>query len=174
VPKDARLQHARHVAAAQELIGEGVGFVLDHVALLDVAGAARLALHRIADRLVEPFVVLRQEERTPLLRQRDAARDRLEEVLLGAAAGENQQRSLIAQDAKRLHEVEDQRFLAVVVGVQKANVGVEAGADAGFFDERMQNAVGVIEHRVKASWAGWRLRPVKRYASGTSWPMQVK
>jgi hypothetical protein len=64
-----------------------------------------------------------------------AARDRLEEIFLHAAAGENEQRYSIAQDSKGPNEVKDERFLAVVVGVQKTDVGIQAGADAGFFHE---------------------------------------
>jgi len=66
-------------------------------------------------------------------RQCDADRDWLEEILLGAATGENQQRGPIVQDAKWLHEVEDDRFLALVVGVQKADVGVEVGPKESHF-----------------------------------------
>jgi hypothetical protein len=108
VPKFASLDHDRQIAFAQERIGEGVGFVAEDVALLDVAGFAGLALDRVADGFVEAFVEFADEEGPAGLAQGDAAGDGLEEVLLGAAAGEEEDGGSVPENAEGLDQVEDQ------------------------------------------------------------------
>src|SRR5262249_17237065 len=101
-PQSPRLHDARQVAPAQQDVGQSVGLVLEHVALLDVPRLARPALYWIAHRLVQPLVELAEEEGAPLLASPPPARHLLEEVLRRPPPREQQQGGPLPEDAEGL------------------------------------------------------------------------
>ena len=153
-PNRARLDHARHVALSQQSIGQSVGLVLDHVALFDIAGLAGLALDGIADGLIQPFVQLGDEKGSAGLIQGKAAGNGFEVILLHAAAGEEKNRGPVCENSEGFNEVIHKRFFVVVVSVQKTDEGIETGENAGFFHERVEDAVAVVDMALNSSWAG--------------------
>jgi hypothetical protein len=67
---------------------------------------------------------------------------------VNAAIGPDETR--YPQHAERLDQVEDERFLGVVVGVQETDKRVQSGHDAGAFNKIIKTSIGVVEYGVEA------------------------
>src|SRR6202035_2289611 len=73
----------------------------------------------------------------------------LEQLLLDPAGGEQVDDHSLGVDPEQLDQVEDERSLVVVVGVEQADARVESGEEAGAVDEGIEDAIGVVEQAVE-------------------------
>jgi hypothetical protein len=99
--------------------------------------------------LVEVVVEFAQEQGASLGVEPEAAFLLIEQLRLDSPGGEQVDDDALGVDPEQFDQVEDQGELVVIVGVDQADGGVEAGEEAGPLDEAVEDAICIIEKAIE-------------------------
>jgi len=115
-----------------------MAFVLENMTALNVFPA-------IAHRFVQVTVHGFHNDWFPLLIQGNGFIASVKVFVIHLFTCEEIDGGLIAIDPEWFDQVKDEGFFIVIISMQKADIGVEAGENAGLFNKRIKNAITVVE-----------------------------
>ena len=143
----------------EQIIGDAVQVKLDAVAPRDVAPP-------IADGCVEIIGNCLDEHGLAFFVQGQAVAHFVELDLFDFSRREEADNGFVCPDAILFDEVKNKRWLVVVVGVNKADVGIESREQTGAFNDAVEHAVGVIEQAVEGVLSRVAAAPFKAVMDG--------
>jgi hypothetical protein len=111
-------------------------------------------LSAVANTFIQMLVHGFNHDRLSFLVQGNGLLVHVEVLIFDLFPREEVDRGLFAINSKRFDEIEYQRLLVVVIGVEKADVRIKPREDAGLFDERVKNPVTIIQASVEGIFSG--------------------